>query len=112
MSITIPDSRQLRTWIGHAALSTYIPPVIGVATALAAPVWTFAAMALASVLQAIIMTLRELRDRRKHIKAGRWTLHMERSHITPQIDMWGDLLGPLTATACYLNAWLVSLLVV
>ncbi len=67
-------------------------------------------MALASVLLAVIMTLRELRDRRKHIKAGRWTLHMESSHITPQIDMWGDLLGPLTSTLCYVNAYLLWLL--
>ena len=100
--------RQFQTWLGHDALAAFGPlPFFLVPLG-----WLgrFLSVAIASTAILAIMVAREVRDWKTH--KGRLDKPMDASGVTPRIDAWGDLQGPLTATVCYwgmvLMVWLVQ----
>lgn len=81
------------TWYGHALLAVALPVL-----ALPLPGDPGRNMVAVSVLTLLAFMLRERRDWKRKVAAGtaseRWW-----------VDGAGDLLGPVTACACYLVGW-------
>ena len=93
-------ARQFWTWTGHAAIAAVGPALVGWLTPQPL-LWA----SITSTLTLAVFVGRELRDRRRHAKS--WNKPMDSSGVTPRIDMWGDLMGPATATVVYWTAWLL-----
>lgn len=92
---------QVRTWFEHALLAVLVPFLAGT---------VLGASAVVPVASLVFIGFwgRELRNRRDHIRAGDWDSPEAGTGVTPRVDMWGDLVGPLTALCAYTLNMVVS----
>ena len=97
---------QFGTWAGHAALTIAAPALIGIIAPFSDTLLT---VAIASIPVLAFYIAREQGDERSHKARGDWTEHMGSSDVTPEIDQWGDLLGPAAVTSTFWVAWLLTL---
>jgi len=92
--------RDTSTWAEHAAIATLGPFAVGLVNHSLGLV-AFAAWA----LLAYFVGIREYLDRKMHLARGDWDTPSARDGVTPRVDRWGDLVGPVTAAVAYTLAW-------
>lgn len=85
-----------RTWYVHTAVAIAAPPLAAWPTG-----WGIGGMAVVSLAVLGAFGVREWRDTVRKRADGTWSDKWRR-------DRAGDLLGAVTAAACYAAAWLVA----
>lgn len=100
------EYNQFHTWVGHQLLAVYLPPVLSYGSE-----WSenhfLQAMAYSFAIT-LIFVLREIQDFDGH-EINEPHVHMDAPGVTKTIDLYGDLLGPITALQCFIIAYLMSL---
>lgn len=95
------NSIQTTTWITHAIATAFVPFVLGI---------VFQSLLLstlvATILAGYFVFVREPADEAKHRAIGNYDVP-DAQGITPRIDQWGDVLGPISVAVTY---WLALLL--
>ena len=91
------------TWVEHAAIATIGPFIVGLINGSLG----LAAFS-ACFLLVYFVAIREYLDRKLHIAKGDWDTPSAHDGVTPRVDRWGDLVGPVTAAVTYVLAWILS----
>jgi len=90
------------TWFQHGAIAFVLPMLFAVLTRTGQE-----GVVITSWLLLLYFVIREERDERYHKKIGDWRSPEIGSGVTPYIDKFGDLLGPIVATLAFTGAWLL-----
>jgi len=100
---------QTVTWYQHSFFAVTSPGFLGVGVSAFYSVgWGLLAAMLTSWFVGLFFLYREEQHENKHKQVGDWTTPDEEG-ITPLVDDYGDLVGPVTAAFCYTVAMLIYL---
>ena len=94
--------RDTQTWIEHACIVAFGSFVVGAVNASLG----FAVVA-SWVLAAYFVLVRETIDELGHKIDGDWDVPSPQG-VTPRIDAWGDMLGPVAVAVTYALAWVLA----
>ena len=94
--------RDTSTWIEHALIAAFGSFVGGAVNASLG-----FAVVTAWFLAGYFVLVREVRDEARHREDGDWDTPSPQG-VTPRIDQWGDLLGPVAVAVTYTLAWVLA----
>jgi len=95
------DNVQTVTWYQHAFFAAIIPPIVAVLSGTG-----LIGSMLTSWFVLLYFLFREERNENEHKQVGDWRTP-DAEGITPLVDDYGDLVGPVTAVFCYTLAPLI-----
>ena len=94
--------RDTQTWIEHAAIVAFGSFVVGAVNHSLG-----FAVVISWVFAAYFVFVRERLDEWNHKIDGDWDTPSAQG-VTPRIDQWGDMLGPVAVAVTYTLAWVLA----